>query len=185
MLKRGHDGVYHHFSKKHLGRYVDEFSGRHNSRPLDTDAQLTLLVRLVGKRLTYDTLIGPPPLGNRGCYKEDRGMQSLFPGTEDRTKYLAGNVVCADNVDVLKVLPNSSVDLIYLDPPFNSDTHYAQSLAIRARWTSNSRIFGVDDGDGADLSEIARPCRLTHSRALAGRPNVADGRLLCHSWPGV
>ena len=61
MLKRGHDGVYHHFSKKHLGRYVDEFSGRHNSRPLDTDAQLTLLVqRSVGKRLTYDTLIGPP-----------------------------------------------------------------------------------------------------------------------------
>ena len=52
-------------------------------------------------------------------------MQSLFPVTEDRTKYLAGNVlVCADNVDVLKVLPNSSIDLIYLDPPFNSDTHY-------------------------------------------------------------
>ena len=23
MLKRGHDGVYHHFSTKHLDRYVD------------------------------------------------------------------------------------------------------------------------------------------------------------------
>ena len=36
MLKRGQDGVYHHFSKKHLGRYVTEFEGRHNRRPLDT-----------------------------------------------------------------------------------------------------------------------------------------------------
>ena len=40
MLKRGHDGVYHHFSKKHLGRYVDEFEGRYNTRPLDTADQM-------------------------------------------------------------------------------------------------------------------------------------------------
>ena len=60
MLKRGYIGTYHHFSKKHLSRYVDEFSGRHNLRPLDTDEQLTLLVqRSVGKRMTYKTLVGP------------------------------------------------------------------------------------------------------------------------------
>ena len=40
MLKRGHDGVYHHFSVKHLGRYVHEFTGRHNNRPLDTRDQM-------------------------------------------------------------------------------------------------------------------------------------------------
>ena len=40
MLKRGHDGVYHHFSVKHLGRYVGEFSGRHNDRPKDTTDQM-------------------------------------------------------------------------------------------------------------------------------------------------
>ena len=60
MLKREHDGVYHHFSKKHLGRYVNEFSGRHNSRPLDTEDQMALMVqKSVGKRLPYDTLVGP------------------------------------------------------------------------------------------------------------------------------
>ncbi len=60
MLKRGHDGVYHHFSPKHLGRYVSEFEGRHNSRPLDTADQLSLMARKsIGKRLTYDRLIGP------------------------------------------------------------------------------------------------------------------------------
>ena len=33
MLNRDMMGSTDHFSKKHLGRYVDEFSGRHNSRP--------------------------------------------------------------------------------------------------------------------------------------------------------
>ena len=60
MLKRGHDGVYHHFSVKHLGRYVDEFTGRHNNRPLNTEEQMSKLVQgAEGKRLTYATLTGP------------------------------------------------------------------------------------------------------------------------------
>ena len=36
MLKRGYQGVYHQFSAKHLHRYVGEFEGRHNARPMDT-----------------------------------------------------------------------------------------------------------------------------------------------------
>ena len=58
MLKRGQDGVYHHFSEKHLDRYVDEFEGRHNARPLDTADQMTAMVqRGVGRRLPYANLI--------------------------------------------------------------------------------------------------------------------------------
>ena len=36
---------------------------------------------------------------------------------------LATNVLyCGDNLDILRrYLPDASVDLIYLDPPFNSD----------------------------------------------------------------
>ena len=60
MLKRGHDGVYHHFSKKHLHRYSDEFEGRHNARPLDTADQMAIMAkRSVGKHLPYADLIGP------------------------------------------------------------------------------------------------------------------------------
>ena len=60
-LKRGHDGVYHHFSVKHLDRYVTEFEGRHNFRPLDTAEQMAELARgSVGKRLPYADLIGKP-----------------------------------------------------------------------------------------------------------------------------
>ena len=59
-LKRGYDGVYPHMSAKHLHRYIDEFAGRHNSRPLDTSEQMgKMAAGMVGKRLTYDALIGP------------------------------------------------------------------------------------------------------------------------------
>ncbi len=52
-------------------------------------------------------------------------MQPLFVDSDDYTKYLTGNaLVCGDNIDILRTLPDESVDLIYLDPPFQSDTHY-------------------------------------------------------------
>ena len=58
MLKRGYTGTYHHISPKHLHRYVDEFSGRHNVRPLDTIDQMELVVRrAAGKQLRYKDLI--------------------------------------------------------------------------------------------------------------------------------
>ena len=58
MLKRAVDGVYHHLSVKHLHRYVNEFEGRHNARPLDTADQMDAMVKgAVGKRLTYTTLV--------------------------------------------------------------------------------------------------------------------------------
>ena len=59
LMKRGLHGTYHHVSVKHLGRYVDECSGRHNVRPLDTAEQMAIMaVRSKGKHLTYSDLIG-------------------------------------------------------------------------------------------------------------------------------
>ena len=52
-------------------------------------------------------------------------QSSFLRAQEDGAKYLAGNaLVCSDNLDVLQALPDECVDLIYLDPPFQSATHY-------------------------------------------------------------
>ena len=57
MLKRGYQGTFHHFSEKHLDRYVGEFAGRHNIRERDTEDQMGHLAKeMVGKRLRYHDL---------------------------------------------------------------------------------------------------------------------------------
>ena len=58
MLRRGEHGTYHHWSAKHLQRYVTEFAGRHNARPLDTIEQMRAVVcGLVGRRLRCADLV--------------------------------------------------------------------------------------------------------------------------------
>ena len=61
MMKRGYTGIYHKMSVKHLPRYVAEFEGRHNDRPLDTLSQMKAMVRgMFGKRLRYEDLVAQP-----------------------------------------------------------------------------------------------------------------------------
>lgn len=59
VLKRGLHGVYHHASKKHLGRYVDEFTWRLNDGNVKRHSLQRLdsfVVAVAGKRLTYKRL---------------------------------------------------------------------------------------------------------------------------------
>ena len=57
-FKRAHKGTFHKMSPKHLQRYVTEFAGRHNIRPLDTiDMMRSMANGVGGKRLQYADLI--------------------------------------------------------------------------------------------------------------------------------
>jgi transposase-like protein len=59
VLKRGLHGVYHHASKKHIGRYVDEFTWRLNDgnvRRHSLDRLDSFVTAVAGKRLTYKRL---------------------------------------------------------------------------------------------------------------------------------
>ena len=57
-MKRGYHGVCHHMTPKHLHRYLAEFQGRHNIRPLDTEDQMAAIVEgAVGKILRYKDLV--------------------------------------------------------------------------------------------------------------------------------
>ncbi len=58
MLKRGYVGMFHHFSHKHLHRYLYEFSGRWNMGDAGGATRMdTLLTASEGVRLTYEELI--------------------------------------------------------------------------------------------------------------------------------
>ena len=54
LLKRGVHGTFHHISKKHLGRYCDEFSFRWSQRKVtDGERAVAAIKGSEGKRLTY------------------------------------------------------------------------------------------------------------------------------------
>ena len=57
LLRRGYIGTFHHFSVKHMQRYINEFSERHRTREMGAMERFGHLVRLtVDKRLTYAEL---------------------------------------------------------------------------------------------------------------------------------
>ncbi|MCY3999543.1 MAG: IS1595 family transposase [Bacteroidetes bacterium] len=65
IIKRAYKGTYHKFSRKHLSRYILEFTGRHNIRKMNTIDQMNRMVlNMVGKRIRYIDLI------------EDHGLES-------------------------------------------------------------------------------------------------------------
>jgi len=62
LFKRGYHGIYHHMSRKHMQRYVDEFCFRFNRRKLDMQSVFSdTIVRMsqVGN-LPYQALIQKP-----------------------------------------------------------------------------------------------------------------------------
>ncbi len=54
LIKRGHYGIFHQLSKKHLFRYVQEFQFRWNHRKVtDGERMLAAIMGVIGKRLFY------------------------------------------------------------------------------------------------------------------------------------
>ena len=51
----------------------------------------------------------------------------------------------ADNLDIMRGMNSDSVDLIYLDPPFNSKANYAAPIGSKAAGAAFKDTWGLDD----------------------------------------
>ena len=56
-------------------------------------------------------------------------------------------IYCKDNLDILRNIDDESVDMIYLDPPFNKNKSFHAPVGTTASGASFKDIFGSDDID--------------------------------------
>ncbi len=80
-----------------------------------------------------------------------------------------------DNIDVMRGMNSASVDLIYLDPPFNSNRDYAAPIGSEAAGAAFKDTWTLDDLDVAWHGEVAE-----REPALAG---VIEAAGLSHGRP--
>ena len=93
-----------------------------------------------------------------------------------------------DNLDILRGMNSECVDLIYLDPPFNSNRNHAAPVGSKAAGTAFKDTWSLSDLDVAWMGLIAdeRPAvanllhtaRLTHGKGMQSYLTMMAMRLL-------
>ncbi len=71
------------------------------------------------------------------------------PNWENKT------IFTADNLDIMRGMNSETVDLIYLDPPFNSNRNYAAPVGSEAAGAAFKDTWTLDDVDLGQHGEIA------------------------------
>ena len=79
-----------------------------------------------------------------------------------------------DNLDIMRGMNSESVDLIYLDPPFNSNRNYAAPIGSEAAGAAFKDTWTLDDVDLAWHGELAERNAAAYSVIDAARQ--ADGK---------
>ena len=97
-------------------------------------------------------------------------------------------IFIGDNLDILRGVNSECVDLIYLDPPFNSNETYAAPLDSEAKGAEFDDVWTLDDmkEEWIDEIEIRRPslyhlingAKLSHGESMAGYLTFMSVRLL-------
>lgn len=64
-------------------------------------------------------------------------------------------IFTGDNLPILRGMDDESVDLIYLDPPFNSNRHYSAPIGSKAAGAEFKDAWTFEDTDAAWWGELA------------------------------
>ena len=71
-------------------------------------------------------------------------------------------IFTGDNLDIMRGMDSESIDLIYLDPPFNSNRHYAAPIGSKAAGAEFKDAWTFEDTDDAWLGLIAEQNSALH-----------------------
>ncbi len=69
--------------------------------------------------------------------------------------FASGTVWTGDNLAVMRGMNDACVDLIYLDPPFNSNRHYEAPIGSKAAGAAFKDAWTLDDVDVHEHGELA------------------------------
>ena len=78
----------------------------------------------------------------------------MGPGKPERN-FAPRTIWTGDNLDILRGINSETVDLIYLDPPFNSNRTYSAPIGSKAAGAAFKDSWALDDLDTAWLGLIA------------------------------
>ena len=97
-------------------------------------------------------------------------------------------IFCNDNLHILRGLDSNAIDLIYLDPPFNSNRNYSAPIGSEAAGAAFKDTWTLSDVDNAWHGEIAdrepalyqaiHAAELTHSKSMKSYLIMMAVRLL-------
>ena len=79
-----------------------------------------------------------------------------------------------DNLDIMRGMNSASVDLIYLDPPFNSNKNYSAPIGSEAAGAAFKDTWTFDELDDAWHGEIAEKNPALHSVVVSA--GMASGK---------
>ena len=78
-------------------------------------------------------------------------------------------IFTGDNLHIMRGMNGGSVDLIYLDPPFNSNRNYAAPIGSRAAGAAFKDTWTLSDVDEAEHGELAERSPALHTVIQAAR----------------
>lgn len=88
-------------------------------------------------------------------------------GVEMRPNWANRTIWTGDNLEIMRGMNSESVDLIYLDPPFNSNADYAAPVGSKAAGAAFKDTWSLDDVDVEWINLIASNHPALHRVLLA------------------
>ena len=100
-----------------------------------------------------------------------------WPRDVTATNFANRTLWTADNLDVLRGLNSESVDLIYLDPPFNSNKSYEAPIGSRAVGAAFKDAWTLQDTDLAWHGEVSEQSPALYEVIKAARLSAGDSMM--------